>query len=260
MARTSPDVIRLNVGGAKYEVSRSLIDTYPTTMLARMVSETWHQDSSNEIFVDRNGQRFQYVLDYMRDQKVCLPMGVSTASIVKELDYFGFENVPADAIDGSVANWEAAEHVKMVYGEYKDSIEKLEESMRMTEIERDLAMWAHRCYQEFMCTGKGRITFKEANEKSYKPAFQRLNFDRKGLSLECFKSKLAKYGLKMDSYKFTEQDKLTHTDIGKMRNTVEQVERIRRNRCRTRRAIFSRTIFIIIFKILVEDEISLQDY
>ena len=104
--------IHFNVGGTKYEVSKSLIETYPDTMLATMISDRWqHHDNDNDddtndgtttdkvLFIDRNGHRFQYVLDYMRDQHVHSPMGVTGASIRKELEYFGFVNVPPDVIN-----------------------------------------------------------------------------------------------------------------------------------------------------------------
>jgi hypothetical protein len=61
--------IRLNVGGTRYEVSRSLMEMYPDTMLARLTSDDWSNADDQEVFIDRNGPRFQYVLDYMRDQK-----------------------------------------------------------------------------------------------------------------------------------------------------------------------------------------------
>jgi hypothetical protein len=56
--------IRFNVGGKLYKVSRSLIEQRDT-MLARLTSETWQrEDSGNQdIFIDRDGERFAYVLD-----------------------------------------------------------------------------------------------------------------------------------------------------------------------------------------------------
>ena len=157
MAGTSPDVVRLDVGGSKYVVSRSLIDTYPDTMLAKLVSKTWHQDPTKEIFVDRNGPRFQYVLDYMRDQKAHLAMGVSRASIFKELEYFGFENVPADAVDVSGANLQAAEQVIMAKGDMNNVTRTFEKLILKTQAQRDLSIWAYKCYQEYIVTGSPTI-------------------------------------------------------------------------------------------------------
>ena len=65
--------VRFNVGGTIYEVSRSLLEQHPNTMLARMVSKTWlSEEEDNErkdepLFIDRDRERFCYVLDFMRD-------------------------------------------------------------------------------------------------------------------------------------------------------------------------------------------------
>jgi len=50
---------------------------------------SWHTDPNAEIFIDRNGARFQYVLDYLRDGKVHLPVFVSKASLLLDLNFFG---------------------------------------------------------------------------------------------------------------------------------------------------------------------------
>ena len=129
-----------DVGGTTFRVARSLLDQFPNTMLTRMASEMWGKqegvknkvmdsgaetldddasipddsDSDGEkdkakdnrniekkpLFIERNGTRFQFVLDYMRDGRVSLPYGgiVSKISLQAELEYFGFENVSLDAI------------------------------------------------------------------------------------------------------------------------------------------------------------------
>ena len=84
--------VRLNVSGTKYEVECSLIELYPNTMLARFVSERWRQSQNpdqEEIFIGRNGSRFEYILDYMRDRKVHLPATISKESFLQELHYYG---------------------------------------------------------------------------------------------------------------------------------------------------------------------------
>jgi hypothetical protein len=88
--------VRFNVGGRIFEVSRSIIEQHPNTMLARMIDATWKRDDyqpGDALFIDRSGDRFQYVLDYMRDGKVFLPVTESRAAVAHELEYFGFENV-----------------------------------------------------------------------------------------------------------------------------------------------------------------------
>jgi hypothetical protein len=95
-------MVRLNVGGQRYDVPKSLFDLYPSSMLGRLVSEEWgrkntgtnnNHDDDDIIFIDRNGYRFQYVLDYMRDQEVNLPMTESIEATKRELEYYGLEGV-----------------------------------------------------------------------------------------------------------------------------------------------------------------------
>eukprot|EP00523_Entomoneis_sp_CCMP467_P010295 CAMPEP_0168739602 /NCGR_PEP_ID=MMETSP0724-20121128/11548_1 /TAXON_ID=265536 /ORGANISM="Amphiprora sp., Strain CCMP467" /LENGTH=235 /DNA_ID=CAMNT_0008787011 /DNA_START=34 /DNA_END=741 /DNA_ORIENTATION=+ len=111
--------VKFNVGGKVYEVSCSLLNRYPDTMLARMASDTWngHDDDdatttnnhnrkkrsadgeTKPLFIERDGERFQFVLDYLRDGKILLPTTkVSPDAILAELDYFGLDNVSLDAI------------------------------------------------------------------------------------------------------------------------------------------------------------------
>ena len=91
-------VVKFNIGGQRYEVSRSLLDMHPESMLAKSASEQWQEDPEAEIFIDRNGLRFQYVLDYLRDGSVTLPITESKEQLVKELEYYNID-VNQDDID-----------------------------------------------------------------------------------------------------------------------------------------------------------------
>jgi K+ channel tetramerisation domain. len=95
-------IVTFNVGGTRYQVSRSLLDQFPNSMLSKSASEQWQKDpKSDEIFIERNGVRFQYVLDYMRDGKVDVPLSQTKASILAELDYFGIDVADKTVIDCS---------------------------------------------------------------------------------------------------------------------------------------------------------------
>jgi len=90
---TTPTV-RLDVGGKLYRVSKALLETYPDSMLARLVSDTWNaapedkeKDELDVLFIERNGERFQHVLDYLRDPDFFATRMDET--VLRELDYFG---------------------------------------------------------------------------------------------------------------------------------------------------------------------------
>ena len=102
--KDSPERFKLNIGGTKYEVSDSLLEQFPDSILRRITSDSWNEknqddadtdndDSSEdpEIFIERNGSRFQFVLDYMRDGKVALPMSIPRAQLIADMEYFGID-------------------------------------------------------------------------------------------------------------------------------------------------------------------------
>ena len=63
------NIAKFNIGGQqRYEVSRSLLEQYPNTLLTTIASDRWQKNEDTEIFIERNGLRFQFVLDYLRDR------------------------------------------------------------------------------------------------------------------------------------------------------------------------------------------------
>ena len=97
-------IVKFNVGGTRYEVARSLIEMHPNAMLARMVSEQWQEDSCAEIFIERDGSRFKYVLDYLRDGNVLLPVSFAREKLLEELKYFCIEVSQPSAV--SYCDWD----------------------------------------------------------------------------------------------------------------------------------------------------------
>ena len=88
---TMSKLFKLNVGGTRFEVSDSLLDQFPDSMLRRLTSEAWNREDDAEIFIERNGQRFQYVLDFMRDSTVALPLAIPRAQFVLDLEYYNID-------------------------------------------------------------------------------------------------------------------------------------------------------------------------
>eukprot|EP00957_Ditylum_brightwellii_P117405 8954625-Ditylum_brightwellii.AAC.1 len=99
MTNCGTNICRFNIGGHKYDVSKSLLEQHPNTMLARISSEQWQKDPEAEIFIDRDGDRFRYCLDYLRDGSVVLPATVSKKALLQDLVYYGVEDVDEGNID-----------------------------------------------------------------------------------------------------------------------------------------------------------------
>jgi hypothetical protein len=74
-------------------------------MLAKSAATQWHTDPNAEIFIERDGVQFRYVLEYLRNGQVHLPESVPKASLLLHLDFFGVpvngNNIMANPADYS---------------------------------------------------------------------------------------------------------------------------------------------------------------
>ena len=126
---THSDIFCFNVGGVKYDVSRATLELHPDCMLTKMTSKSWNEDETNRtFFIDRDGSRFRYVLDFMRDGGyIHLPITESRAAICQELDYFGFTDVPEDSIVGGVIDQSMLRNIQ---GNVYDEIDEFESQIK----------------------------------------------------------------------------------------------------------------------------------
>ena len=161
---TPPTNIEFDVGGTVYKVSKSLLDMFPDTMLASLASPRWNQHSEQAesesteqkpIFIDRNGERFQYVLDYMRDNgTVNLPPTISQDAVINDLEFFGFENVKTVgtfklACPSTRNIIDTVQYFKTFFSEKDKAIKTLEEE---TERKRACFELAKVCFKDVQRT------------------------------------------------------------------------------------------------------------
>lgn len=78
-------IITFDVGGQIYRVSKNLQLTFPDTMQCMAASDLDTSNHDGQIFIDRNGHRFQYVLDYIRDDTL---VSLDSLSKVDREDFF----------------------------------------------------------------------------------------------------------------------------------------------------------------------------
>ncbi|GBC02156.1 hypothetical protein RclHR1_04490002 [Rhizophagus clarus] len=73
MSKLPIDRIVLNVGGVKYETHRETLLTQPESFLGTMLKDEnlsmLKLENGNELFLDRNGRAFHYILEYYRTGK-----------------------------------------------------------------------------------------------------------------------------------------------------------------------------------------------
>jgi len=88
------DVVELNVGGIMYATTLgTLQQAEPDSPLATIntseVRAIFGRDNKNRLFIDRDGDLFRYVLDYLRNKKLTLPENFSERDrLQNEADYY----------------------------------------------------------------------------------------------------------------------------------------------------------------------------
>jgi BTB/POZ domain len=91
-------LVRLDVGGTLYTVNNDTLLKFPESMLSKMAIERRRFSISDgdflePIFIDRDGDRFKYVLDGYRDGAILIPRTVAVGSLEKDLVFFGLSKV-----------------------------------------------------------------------------------------------------------------------------------------------------------------------
>jgi BTB/POZ domain len=186
---TDQAVISLNVGGTLYQVSRSLLAQHPETMLARLVSDLWldrsqrnHDNSNNidddnnidnnidndekkkknknkkAIFIERNGARFGFVLDYLRDGSVTLPVTVAKAAFLTDLDYFGVPYSEEDSSAHSSSRIHGVGTVAAVMARGHHEADRLRELATIAKERADYCQLANEVFAEYCRSGRLKFT------------------------------------------------------------------------------------------------------
>jgi hypothetical protein len=209
------ETITFNVGGHKYEVSKNLFElNHPNSMLAKSASDQWHEDPETEIFIERDGALFAFVLSYIRDQKVNLPLTVSKKALLDELAYYGIDvgNVEdigvgnvEDIDDGKARGVLAANSLISLVQLMKSVAEEYEqksESLATESVCASVAAYLIRKYLQYPTTSFTRRinfdNFPRYNELVKVPLDKRLelcnlHLNKAGLNLEIVLSNYLEY-------------------------------------------------------------------
>jgi hypothetical protein len=82
------EIIHFNVGGSLYDVARNTLLKFENTMLANLVSDRWRNGHKDDIiFIDRDGDRFKYILDWYRDGKIHISKTVTYLISLTRMTY-----------------------------------------------------------------------------------------------------------------------------------------------------------------------------
>lgn len=94
-------IISFNVGGTIYRIPKALLQRYPDTMLYMAASNIETSNDDNPIIIERNGQGFQYIIDYMRNDSMNDDMidsldSSSETAFFQDMIYYGFVPIHHD--------------------------------------------------------------------------------------------------------------------------------------------------------------------
>lgn len=99
----STELIKLKVGGRKFETTASTLAKYPKTLLGQIVDVNqkipFKKDVKGYIFFDRNSDLFDYILDYYRTGKIVCPNQIAYSDFVEELRFWLIEDRPKPDLD-----------------------------------------------------------------------------------------------------------------------------------------------------------------
>lgn len=160
MEENEATTVQFNVGGQLYQVARSLLEQYPSTMLYCAAAKRWQTDSQATIFIEGDGERFRYCLDYMRRQRVHLPMTIPKAAVLADLDYYGFPDVDPSLVHGKTLFDDVTELRAME--------REKESELHEMKLKKACVLFASECCTTYALTGKLAISISQ-EEVNMKP-------------------------------------------------------------------------------------------
>jgi len=105
--------ICLNVGGKKFTTSMSTL-THTKSMLSAMFSGRFilEKDDENCFFIDRNGEFFEPILEYLRSGKLPKIGEEDLDDFLREVDYYGLDKLLEDMKDSVAATFNLHQYVR----------------------------------------------------------------------------------------------------------------------------------------------------
>eukprot|EP00117_Sycon_ciliatum_P031964 scpid46596/ scgid24898/ FH protein interacting protein FIP2; BTB/POZ domain-containing protein At5g55000 len=119
-------IIKLNVGGKLYSTSRTTLTSDTSSMLACMFSgrHNVHRDENGCIFIDRDGELFAHVLNWLRSRTVPPLDPVTKAGLLTEAQYFQLTDLAAALSQGDITDHRCLRQItpEIFYSSYQSSL------------------------------------------------------------------------------------------------------------------------------------------
>ncbi|TSK17911.1 Potassium channel regulatory protein [Bagarius yarrelli] len=89
------DLITFNVGGQIFTTKASTIRRHPHSRLARMLDETDPEFKvvNNQVFIDRDGQLFRIIMEFLRTGRMTLPGEFETDGLLREAEFYNISTL-----------------------------------------------------------------------------------------------------------------------------------------------------------------------
>lgn len=90
------EILTINVGGTKYTTFMKTLTKYKESKLAKLCTDAQGdpRDAEGNLFIDRDGDLFKYVLRFLQTGKLNLPERFSdTDALAVEASYYGLEQL-----------------------------------------------------------------------------------------------------------------------------------------------------------------------
>ena len=179
--------VTFDVGGQIFKVSRSILAKYPTSILATLSSENGQDNPDSTIFIDADGERFRYCLDYMRHGRAFLPWTVSKDAVLQDLSYFGIEHVNPNDIDESAASLTAAAQMFKVERQYQQELKEYDAQIEEIQRTKRHVMVAHACFRKFSQSGSlHELTFGPDLSDPENPSHRDVSYEDVCSVFQCF--------------------------------------------------------------------------
>lgn len=93
MANEESSIIELNVGGTHYTTSKATLCSQDS-MLKSLFHFPLVYDQQKRIFIDRDGQHFRYILNFLRDHYIDIPIDpIVQNELLREAQYYCLDNL-----------------------------------------------------------------------------------------------------------------------------------------------------------------------
>lgn len=188
--------VQFNVGGKHFEISRGVVNKHPDCVLDGLMAD---ESLQQPIFIDRNGDVFSLVLDYMRYGNVVLPVTVPKETFLRDLDHYGIVYR-----EGSVRR-DSFEELPSKLADHQVQLNTLRAQTESLDMMNKMDQLASYCFRLYVQDYKKGLTifplFVLLSEEDHSEVFATATMLKDPHMFELFSDCLVKYTLKIEEPK-----------------------------------------------------------